>query len=126
MILKDLVIKNQANTDVTFVAVRPQGGETSPALWIVKSGNRNSQERFEALVRRANGNQSYKTVLKSTLPVMDAVDPNVKLTNVIWELTLTSPDVITDSVALDVAVKLKNLLSNASIQQMLANQEPAI
>lgn len=126
MNISNIVIKNQANVDVTFVAVRPQGGETSPALWIVKSGNRNSQERLEALVRRANGNQSYKTVLKSTLPVMDAVDPNVKLANVIWELTLTSPDVITDSVALDVAVKLKNLLSNTSIQQMLANQEPAI
>lgn len=126
MNISNITIKNAAAADVVYTAVRPQGGETTPALWLVKSGGRISQERLEVLVRRSGSNQSWKTTLKVTLPVMDSVDPLKKLTNVVVDLTLTTPDVISDSVANDVAVKLKNLLAHASIQTILANQEPAI
>lgn len=126
MNIQNITIKNAAAADVVYTAVRPQGGESTPALWLVKTGSRNSQERLEALVRRSASNQGWKTTLKVTLPIMDSVDPNKKLTNVVVDLTLTSPDVISDAVANDVAVKLKNLVANADIQKMLANQEPAV
>lgn len=126
MNIQNITIKNAAAADVVYTAVRPQGGESTPALWLVKTGSRNSQERLEALVRRSASNQGWKTTLKVTLPIMDSVDPNKKLTNVVIELTLTSPDVISDAVANDVAVKFKNLLAHVDIQKMLANQEPAV
>lgn len=126
MQIANITIKNAAAADVVYTAVRPQGGESTPALWIVKTGNRSSQERLEALVRRSGSNQSWKTTLKVTLPVMDTVDPNKKITNVVCDLTLTSPDVISDAVANDFAVKFKNLIAHADIQKILANQEPAI
>lgn len=126
MNIQNITIKNAAAADVVYTAVRPQGGESTPALWLVKTGSRNSQERLEALVRRSASNQGWKTTLKVTLPIMDSVDPNKKLTNVVVDLTLTSPDVISDAVANDVAVKFKNLLAHADIQKMLANQEPAV
>lgn len=126
MQIANITIKNAAAVDVVYTAARPQGGETTPALWIVKTGNRSSQERLEALVRRSGSNLGYKTTLKVTLPVMDSVDPTKKLTNVVCDLTLTTPDVITDALANDVAVKLKNLIAHASIQTILANQEPAV
>lgn len=126
MNIQNITIKNAAAADVVYTAVRPQGGESTPALWLVKTGSRNSQERLEALVRRSASNQGWKTTLKVTLPIMDSVDPNKKLTNVVVDLTLTSPDVISDAVANDVAVKLKNLIAHADIQKMLANQEPAV
>lgn len=126
MNIQNITIKNAAAADVVYTAVRPQGGESTPALWLVKTGSRNSQERLEALVRRSASNQGWKTTLKVTLPIMDSVDPNKKLTNVVVDLTLTSPDVISDAVANDVAIKLKNLVAHADIQKMLANQEPAV
>lgn len=126
MNIQNITIKNAAAADVVYTAVRPQGGESTPALWLVKTGSRNSQERLEALVRRSASNQGWKTTLKITLPIMDSVDPNKKLTNVVVDLTLTSPDVISDAVANDVAVKFKNLLAHVDIQKMLANQEPAV
>lgn len=126
MNIQNITIKNAAAADVVYTAVRPQGGESTPALWLVKTGSRNSQERLEALVRRSASNQGWKTTLKVTLPLMDSVDQNKKLTNVVVDLTLTSPDVISDAVANDVAVKFKNLLAHVDIQKMLANQEPAV
>lgn len=126
MNIQNITIKNAAAADVVYTAVRPQGGESTPALWLVKTGSRNSQERLEALVRRSASNQGWKTTLKVTLPIMDSVDPNKKLTNVVVDLTLTSPDVISDAVANDVAVKFKNLVAHADIQKMFANQEPAV
>ena len=126
MNIQNITIKNAAAADVVYTAVRPQGGESTPALWLVKTGSRSSQERLEALVRRSASNLGWKTTLKITLPVMDSVDPNKKLTNVVVDLTLTSPDVISDAVANDVAIKFKNLVANVDIQKMLANQEPAV
>lgn len=125
MQIKNIVVKNQAALDVTFVASRPQGGETSPALWMVKTGHRSQQERLTALVRRSGSNKGQKTSIDYTIPVPNPLIAGEKLGNVIYSLTVTTPDVITDEAALDAAVKFKNLIANADIQLIL-QQEPAL
>ena len=125
MQIKNIVIQDNAGSDVTFVASRPQGGETSPALWIVKSGNRSLQERLTALVRRSGSNNGFKTTLDYIVPLADSVDPSLKKAQVQASLTFTTPDYITDAQAADFAVKFKNLIADADIQLIL-QQEPAL
>lgn len=125
MQIKNIVIKDNAASDVTFVASRPQGGETSPALWVVKTGNRALQERLTALVRRSGSNSGFKTTIDYIVPLADSVDPSVKKAQVQASLTFTTPDYITDAQAANFAVKFKNLVANADIQLIL-QQEPAL
>lgn len=124
--IANITIKNQANADVVYTAARPQGGESTPALWLVKSGSRNSQERLEALVRRSGSNQGYKTTIKITLPVMDTVNPALKVTNMVFDLTVTTPDLMTDAAILDASTRFKNIIASTAIQQIISTSEPAV
>lgn len=106
-----LVLKNQANTDVTF---NPSSIESGLASWHVPNSIYDARQRATFSVRLPkNGSNVARITAKLVFPIMDTVDATKKVAEASAEVVFLLPKQASETQRLDLRKGIDSFITNA-------------
>jgi hypothetical protein len=124
----DLVIKNAAAVDKTFVLYSPSSGYNSVAEWKLKDGAIGAVFPLVTTSARPTGNNSKKMQGKLRIP-SSYTDTVTGLTNVgsafEFDFSASVPNDFPEALKNDAIAYAKNLIAHAMIQAQMKDGTPA-
>lgn len=116
----NIVVKNAANTDVTFAVLAPAAGDNSSAVFRHESAA-NRDLRSTLAIRSRGGNAGVRRVEGTvSVPVVRAVDGvDTKKGNIPVDFSIAVPNIVTDDEIEDAVVVATNLIASALIRSCM-------
>lgn len=124
----DLVLKNAALVDKTFVLYNPSAGDNSLATWKLKEGTISSIFPWITALARQTGNKSRTAQIRFRVP-SSYTDTVTGLTQVgsacEVNISVSVPDDFPEAVKADVVAFTGNLVNHALIKSIMRDAIPA-